>query len=55
MSEYSAVDIEYFVAEHDHAIATARSEVHAWDSKNPEVLLEALQFLHEYVAARGVR
>jgi hypothetical protein len=52
---YCAADIEYFAAEHDHAIAVAKSVVHAWDLSRPEVLLESLRFLHEYVEEVAAR
>ena len=51
----SEADVEYFTAEHDHAVAVAKSEVHTWDLRNPEVLLAALRFLHDYVEEVAAR
>jgi hypothetical protein len=42
-------EIEYWQAETDHAIATAKAVINAWDLGKPDQLLEALQLLREYV------
>jgi hypothetical protein len=51
----SYTDVEYFLSEHDHAIAVAKSVVHAWDLRKPEALLESLRYLHEVVEQVAAR